>query len=177
MDVRDDRPLRYEVQQSLRTQAELNPIEAWLKLNAEQPWKMEFQGVSSHGNKQSKGQHLLVTFRFALKADAERFQSMRTGHRPVDHADKTAQKRQQNASERSSAAPIKPPRRSTPTATSHAESGDPEEFVKCAADLVRNVQCPHDVDISRRETTNDRLTRGASRRWWHERERAGDPAP
>src|SRR5258708_6991743 len=72
----DEARLRYEIRLALRGQGELDPIEAWLKLNAKAPWKMEFQGMSKQpgGGTASR---LIVVFRFADQEDAARFQRER----------------------------------------------------------------------------------------------------
>lgn len=65
----------HEIRLSLRHQGQLDPIEAWLKLNAEGPWKMEFQGMAP--GEPGAQPRVVVLFRFANEADAMRFKRAR----------------------------------------------------------------------------------------------------
>jgi len=65
----------HEIRLSLRHQGQLDPIEAWLKLNAEGPWKMEFQGMAP--GEPGAQPRVVVLFRFANEADALRFKQAR----------------------------------------------------------------------------------------------------
>ncbi|MBI1777871.1 MAG: hypothetical protein HYR63_21235, partial [Proteobacteria bacterium] len=138
--------LRYEIRLSLRGQSELDPIEAWLKLNAKASWKMEFQGMSKPAS--GAAQRLMVVFRFADQEDAARFQRERT-RTPLTPTPASAPKDasavakvSRSISEIFSPAKKAPPSRPSPRPAVRPPSpdrGDPEDFLKCASDLVRNV--------------------------------------
>ncbi|MBI1774406.1 MAG: hypothetical protein HYR63_03570, partial [Proteobacteria bacterium] len=140
--------LRYEIRLSLRSQSELDPIEAWLKLNAKAPWKMEFQGMSKPAVGGGAAQRVLVMFRFADQADAARFQGERTRTpvapkpTPTPKDASTVAKVSRSISEIFSPAKKAAPSRTSPrpaVPSPGLDRGDPEDFLKCASDLVRNV--------------------------------------
>lgn len=137
----DDASLHYEIRLGLRTQNELDPIEAWLKLNAKGHWRMEFQGMS----KQPEGagqQRLMVVFRFADGEDATRFQRERTHASPVPPGQKETSvvaKMSRSLTEVFTPTKKAAPSRTSPrpaAGASGVDHGEARDFAKHAAELV-----------------------------------------
>jgi hypothetical protein len=130
----DDVELRYEIPLALRTQNELDPIEAWLKLNVNSPWKMEFDGVATQPNS-GEAQRLRVVFCFADKGDAQRFQRDRAFAHAMPDDQLEARKRRRMSEVRAmTSKPATPRPSSRPTNSDRDES---RSFVERAGNLVR----------------------------------------
>ena len=126
----DDEPdLAYEVPIAIRKQSELDPIEAWLKLNIRRQWRMEFDGVAGEADHAGQ-QRLRVVFAFADQEDAGRFQRDRAATHLVP-GNRTEERRSRWLSEARAltSRPTMRPR--------SADRDDSQSFVRHAGELVR----------------------------------------
>ena len=117
---------RYQVDVTLLSQKELDPIEAWLRLNIKGEWKMAFQGMMQ-SPKEGGASRLKVLFSFADLDDATCFKQRERVPAPKPDPEPHPQPHRKEATSPRRAVAL-PRRVSAPSALARKE-----EFLKSAA--------------------------------------------